>query len=301
MKLVEDYGAVEPILPQTAALDTRVAPIVTTKAAYASPVRTRGAAMIPLFAWLTSTSALASPWVRPQGSFYAKIAAGQFVGERRHATSASLYGELGLPARLGLTVTVPWARSVAADSRFSYINRDLGDLEIALSRALIQRGFALSASAGVRAPLYPDRGADRQAAWGSLAEAFPAPGDGTVDLDGRLELGHGLAWGTWGGWAEASAGYRHRLGAPVDSLTGGLRAGLVPRAQDHELGWIGVELAGVAPLVADPNTRSWLRAGAYASARLTPLLRVELGGGVTPIAHVASPGWDLSLGLSVQR
>lgn len=250
---------------------------------------------------LLSAIAQASPWVRAPGGIYAKVGVARFEGESSRATSASLYAELGLPAALGLTVQLPWVQSVAEDARFSYRNRDLGDLELSLSRALRQGDWALSASVGARLPLYPDRQDAREQTWGSLAGAFPSPGDGTVDLDGRLELGRGLAAGAWGGWVQGSAGYRHRLGAPTDGLTLGLRGGLVPRAGERDLGWLGAELQGVARFEDDPATRSWLRLGSFAAVRLRSGLAFELGGGWIPRARVASTGWDVGAGLSVQR
>lgn len=184
----------------------------------------------------------ASPWVREPWGSYLKLGASRFMAAEHGSTHVVAYGELGLPARLGLTVSVPWVESAAEDRWFTYQNRDFGDAEFALTRELLPGPWALSASLGARVPLYPDRTGEREASWGSLASRFPSPGDGTVDLDGRIELGRGLRIGGWGGWVEASAGYRHRLGDPVDGLVGGLRAGVVPRRGEADAGWMGVEV-----------------------------------------------------------
>lgn len=243
----------------------------------------------------------ASPWVRDPWSTYAKLGASRFVALDYESTQVAGYLDVGLPARFGLSASVPWVEGAAEDAWFTYRNRDLGDAEVALARSILQGPWALSVSLAARLPLYPDRTASREAAWGSLAERFPSPGDGTPDLDGRLEIGRGLALGGWGGWVEASAGYRHRFGDPVDGLFGGVRAGLVPRRGVRDLGWLGLEVQGVARLEEDPGTRTWLRLGAFGAFRLPAGLAVEATGGWIPVAEAATEGVDFGLGLSWTR
>jgi hypothetical protein len=243
----------------------------------------------------------ASPWVREPWGSYLKLGASRFMAAEHGSTHVVAYGELGLPGRLGLTVSVPWVESAAEDRWFTYQNRDFGDAEFALTRAILPGPWALSASLGARVPLYPDRTGQREASWGSLASRFPSPGDGTVDLDGRIEFGRGLRIGGWGGWVEASAGYRHRLGDPVDGLVGGLRAGVVPRRGEADAGWMGVEVQGVARLEDDPDTRTWLRTGAFGAVRLPAGVAVEATVGWIPFAEAAAEGVDVGLALSWMR
>jgi len=246
-------------------------------------------------------AAEARPWVRDPGSFYAKLGVSRFEASDFSSLQVSGYADVGLPWKLALTASVPWVEGISEDAWLAYRNRDFGDGEFALTRAILWDGWALSATAGVRVPLYADRSEDRQATYGSLAGRFPTPGDGTVDLDARVEVGRGLALGKSGGWVEASARYRHRLSDPVDGLVGGIRAGIVPRSRGKDVGWVGVEAGGVARLEEDPATRTWLRLGAFGAARIYSGLAVEATAGWIPVADVASEGFDLGLGLSWTR
>lgn len=64
-------------------------------------------------------------------------------------------------------------------------------------------------TAAVKLPAY--RPVD-EARWGALADRFPHPGDGQVDVDLRLDAGRSFALGGGWGWAQAGLGWRFRTG-----------------------------------------------------------------------------------------
>ncbi len=243
-------------------------------------------------------------WVRDPGGVYAKAGLGHFRGQEDESAAvelayrdlqASVYGELGLPAALQLSVYVPYVLAENSDAVRGYLAASPGDGELGLSRRLTKGKVASAISLGGRFPLYPDRREPRAEAFGGWADRFPEPGDGTVDLDLEAEVGASLGRGIW---TQGSAGYRHRFGPWVDGLPWSVQLGWAPRQGDRSLGWLGVESAGLVNLKEDPETRAWTRLGGFLAVNLGRGLHAEGWGGAIPWAQASRPGASVGLGLS---
>lgn len=253
---------------------------------------------------LCTLEAQGGAWVREAGGVYAKAGLGHFSGSEVETAAvelgyrdlqASIYGELGLPVALQLSFYVPYVLAENRDAVRGYLAASPGDGELALSRRLSQGKVASALSLGGRFPLYPDRGDERAQAFGGWADRFPEPGDGTVDLDLKADVGASLGRGVW---TQGSAGYRHRFGPWVDGLPWMVQLGWAPSRQERSLGWLGVESAGLVNLEEDELTRSWTRLGGFLAVNLGRGLHAEGWGGAIPWAQASRPGASVGMGLS---
>ncbi len=250
--------------------------------------------------------AFAGAWVREAGDVYAKAGVGSFIGgeapEEPMAEAvayrdiqASLYAEVGLPLRFQLAGYAPWVLAENQREDIHYVGLSGGDAELLLSRAILEGPVVLSGAIGAKLPLYEDRTQARVDAFGAHGSRFPAPGDGQVDLDARLDVGAGLGW--QGAWVQASAGYRHRLEDPVDGVIWSAQLGLAPK----QAGWVGVEASGVVTVEDDAETREWTRLGAFGAVKLGPTLAVEAYFGAIPWAEATRTGMGGGVGVSWNR
>lgn len=253
---------------------------------------------------LLVTAAHAGAWIRDPGAVYSKVGVGHFAGQESGGAAvelgyrdlqASFYGEVGLPAALQLSTYVPYVLAQNRDEVRGYLAASPGDAELQLARRLTKGKVNSSVTLGGRFPLYPDRSEERAEAFAGWADRFPEPGDGTVDLDLKVEAGASLGRGVW---TQGGAGYRHRFGPWVDGVPWSVQLGWGPRVQERSLGWIGVESAGIVNVQADELTRSWTRFGGFLAANLGGGLHAEGWGGVIPWAQASRPGASVGLGLS---
>lgn len=259
---------------------------------------------------LAVPAATAGAWIKEPGAFYLKGGLGHFAGREATAEasvplayrdlSASLYGEVGLPAALQLSGTLPWVLAENADQGRRYVALSGGDAELSLARRLTGGKVVSAVAAGGRLPLYGDRTQARAQDFAGWADRFPVPGDGTVDLDLRVEVGGSLPRGLW---TQGAVGYRHRLGPWVDGATWSAQLGWSPSVQGRGLGWLGIDGGGVHNLpgadpVAAAETRQWARVGGFLAARVAEGVHVEAWGGAIPWARASRPGASGGLGLS---
>jgi hypothetical protein len=255
-----------------------------------------------------SPTADAGAWVRDPGKFYVKAGVGTFTGQEAdvdelesfeyQSKDASLYGEVGLPWGLGLTAYLPFVEGTNELATVRYVNRSAGDSEIALSKRILSDKIALSATVLARIPLYGDRADERAENFGPFAARFPDPGDGSPDLDSRLDIGTGLKLGKWGGWVQGGGGYRHRFEEPVDGVIWNVQAGVQPRWGGEDRGWFGLETGGAKNVVEDELTREHVRVGAFAAAAIAKGVSLEAAGGWIPVAQASRTGTSLGLGVS---
>jgi len=125
------------------------------------------------------------------------------------------YIEIGLPKQFTLVANIPISYLRYTDQYNNLQNGKPGDVEIGLRRRLSPKAskWAFSGQFTVTAPLY-----------GPMDS--PAPGNHQEDLEGRLLLGRGSAWGERRLFWDGEAAYRGRTGAPADQLRGDLTGGL---------------------------------------------------------------------------
>lgn len=275
------------------------------------PWRWAPAAALAIGTLFATPSAHAGAWVRDPGKFYIKVGVGAFAGQESEAAAlesfsyqskeASLYGEVGLPWGLGITAYLPFVEGTNELATVRYVNRSAGDSELALSKRILSDKIALSATAIARVPLYGDRADERAASFGPFATRFPDPGDGTPDLDGRVDIGTGLKLGTWGGWVQGGGGYRHRFAELVDGLIWNVQVGVQPRWGGKDRGWIGLETGGLKNVVEDELTKEHVRVGAFAAAAVAQGVSIEASGGWIPVAQVSRTGTSVGVGVSWTR
>ena len=124
------------------------------------------------------------------------------------------YIEVGLPKRFTLVANVPISYLSFRNDYNNSTGGRLGDLELGLRRRLNRKNssWALSGQFTATAPLY-------------AAMDNPAPGNHQTDLEGRLLVGRGSAWGERRLFWDGEAAYRARTGAPADQLRGDLTGG----------------------------------------------------------------------------
>ncbi len=125
------------------------------------------------------------------------------------------YLEIGLPKKLTLVLNLPISNLRYHDEFNLQQSGGLGDLELGVRRRLNGTGspWALSGQFTVTAPLYS-------------ATKEPAPGNHQEDVEGRLLVGRGSAWGERRWFWDGEAAYRYRAGAPADELRGDFTAGV---------------------------------------------------------------------------
>lgn len=233
---------------------------------------------------LLVAGAWAGAWVHAPGHGYTKLGASVFEGAAGSWRGLSGFAEVGLPAGFQLTLAAPVGVGTQVVGGIPYRRWAAGDGELGLSRRLLP---AASVSVFVHVPLYGDAVlADR----GSLAERYPDPGDGVVDVDLRVDAGHALRLGASDGWVQAGLGWRHRDGAPVDGVIGGAELGV------GGPGFVLLRARAVVNVVADPDTREGLTLGVGAGVGVG--VRVEGWIEDTRLATPAARGTGAGLGIS---
>lgn len=269
-------------------------------------------------ALLLCGAALAGPWVKAPGSWYAKAAYGQFrsdayvdgdgeliEGAAYVGQSVVLYGEAGLGAGFQAVASVPWQlASQTDDSERSYHRAGVGDMELGVGRGLLD---AAPLSLHVLAKL-PGYGDGRLAPLGSEASRFPALGDGQLDLVGEIAIGGGgtIADGP-GWWGELALAYVHRTPwtlSPSVELAGdfgdgvdyGAKAGLLPG-----FGWATLGVSGRHAFVDDGITKAWHQADASVAVDVAEGLAAEVSGSWIYAARAAARGGGAFVGLSHRR
>jgi protein XagA len=202
------------------------------------------------------------------------------------------YLEIGLPKRLTLVANLPISNLQYTDDYNKLQDGKPGDFEIGLRRRFNSVGspYAVSGQFTVTAPLYS-------------ANDVPAPGNHQEDLEGRILIGHGSAWGERRWFWDAEAAYRYRTGAPADQLRGDFTAGVdvSPRFQLMGQMFSIKGLRNGQPFTADsnPNAQSdfdLYKAEGSLVVRLLHKSRVQLGWGHTLAGRNTGRGGTYVLG-----
>lgn len=270
-----------------------------------------------------AAAALAGPWVKAPGQVYAKLGTSRFsssgyigpdgaavAGLRYIGLTEHLYVEAGLLPHLQVVANLPFVGARNIDGELVFINRQFGDADFGLATGTTIGQLPVSLTASAKVPLYDN---NDLAAYGSAGAAFPAMGDGQVDLNVIGAIGAGLAVGEQRGWAAAEGGYRRRTewwlgdsGLPDREYGDGLpwraQIGWSPVAGGRDLGWLAADVSGLKNLgEADTVTKQWVQVGAGLGARIGHGLALEVGGGLLPWARNSSSGWSVSGGVSWSR
>ncbi|MEQ1571144.1 MAG: hypothetical protein ABMA64_36275 [Myxococcota bacterium] len=255
----------------------------------------------------------AGPWVRAPGAWYTKVAvnrfrAGEYVvpgaaeapaGPSYQATTASVYSELGLAPGLQLVVDAPWSWATNQFDGSTLVYRADGPGSLRAGLGYGSTRAPVSAHVLARVPLFAN---------GAPETFAPALGEEQVDVDVVLSAGASAPAGESRLWGAADVGGRVRTGLvlasePVvvdggDALTGRLQLGVSPTWHGQAFGWAFVEAAGFTGV---GSARRSATVSAGAAIPLGSGLHVELGGTVTPWAHLDARGSGFGLGLSHQR
>lgn len=237
--------------------------------------------------------ALGGAWVPDPGATYLKLEGSGFEGAQ-HDLGVAVYGEAGVLPGLGLEARLPWTAAWRDGPGYAYRWSGVGDVQ-AGARARLPWGTG-AVTAGVKVPAY--RPVD-EARWGALADRFPRPGDGQVDVDLRLDAGRSVALGGGWGWAQAGLGWRFRAGEPADGALGRAQVGwsLPAGGARPELRWVAFDADGV--LALDRATRQGLGLGLVTAVGLAPGLDLELRAAGIPVG--TDPGYGGALALAWTR
>lgn len=274
-----------------------------------------------LVAWCAA-AALAGPWTRDAGSFYAKAGAdGYWAGSYQQPGVATrdedrflgqqygAYAELGLskghpvqvaagaPVSVGTLWFVRREGTGVAEGRAT-VHR-LGDLRVRPQVALHPKA-PVALAVEVKLPLYRvDSVCDEEPAFRAIC---PRPGDGQVDVMPLLLGGAPLGER---GFVEAGAGWLHRTEAFVGEPTGlGFADSVVVNAGGGA--WAGPVLAmlkldaNVSPVV-DETTAQALRVGPAALVDVAEGVGIEARFQADVWARNAARGVGFGLGLSARR
>ncbi|MCB9741838.1 MAG: hypothetical protein H6740_04435 [Alphaproteobacteria bacterium] len=268
-----------------------------------------------LLAALTAT-ALAGPWVHPQGEGYLRLGGdhfqaasgvvdGQSTGLQYRSESLSLYGEWGLGRSTQLVGSLPMVTATQREAEGEgaiWRHTWTGDLRLELDHAL-KPGRPLALGAELRLPTYrdPAQFAEAQGVEPSLLPSFvlnfPQLGDRNVDL--TLKALGGVSGAR--GWAWGELGPRLRFGGYAHSLHAASSVGAwaVP---DHLAlaAWTNLTLR--APWITPERAtrQEWGLTGQalIALPQAAPGWMLELRGGGVLWAESAARGWSAGLGLS---
>lgn len=271
----------------------------------------------------SAAAALAGPWIKEPGQAYVKVGTSRFgssgyvgpdgtavAGLRYVGLTEHVYAEVGVLPHLQVVANLPFVGARNVDGELIYINRQFGDADLGLATGGKLGELPVSLTASAKLPLYDN---SDLSSYGSAGAAFPAMGDGQVDVTLSGAIGTGLAVGSQRGWAAAEAGYRHRTewwlgdsGSPDrtygDGLPWRVQLGWSPAAGGRDLGWLAADASGSQNLgEADTVTKQWVQVGAGLGARIGHGLALEAGGGLMPWARNSSTGWSLSGGISWSR
>ena len=277
----------------------------------------------------------AGPWTKTWGELYAKVGENFFVSDNYidatgarvegvnylGATSA-LYLEVGLPLGFQLHSYLPLvvARNNTDDGA-SYLRVSGGDAQIGVQYTphFVKLPFPAALKVDVKVPFY-----DLYSVTGSLANNFPAPGDGQLDVTVWLSAGGGLHSLGVPLYLFAEAGYRHRADDPIgtDPVT-------APRQFEDgfaffaQVGYtffervlLAVNVGGivpfdirkaqdVSPATADPGytpvTKGYITVGPALYIPVVEGLAVEANYDPVVWAHLSAKGHGFSVGLSFKR
>jgi protein XagA len=203
------------------------------------------------------------------------------------------YLEIGLPKRLTLVLNLPISNLQYSDEFHKQQSGGLGDLEIGLRRRLngIGSPLAVSGQFTVTAP-----------ACGPNED--PAPGNHQEDLEGRLLIGRGSAWGERHWFWDGEAAYRYRTGAPADQLRGDFTAGADVAKRFMVMGQFfsikGLRNGEPLAAITNPNAQSdfdLYKAQGSLVVRVMHKTRVQMGWGHTLAGRNTGRGGTYVLGL----
>jgi hypothetical protein len=286
--------------------------------------------------WVMPTSAaMAGPWTRAPGRWYAKLAQGAFRAEGFRDSggafvsdttytglTTSLYGELGVVERMQAQLYLPFVvgindfdrdapvrlatpceggRLAASASRRSFGDSLLG---AQWDPALLAIPHALRAVA--KLPLY-----DVTEPGGRCGPLYPQPGDGQLDLDVWLSAGDSFAGGELFVFAEAGHRFRTELyfGEDLGQRFGDTFLSYAQAGWQFEAGaFLMLNLNLALPYGSDAATRGWFTVGPSLHFPVGGGLALELAADATPWARNSGAGnadslyWtSLTLGVSHTR
>jgi hypothetical protein len=177
--------------------------------------------------------ALAGAWVQDPGTAYIRVTSGYLASDERfdqegdrvpwdasgggfrdsqyQELAATLYAEVGIAAGWNAVASVPWSRVQADQPTAVFTTYGVGDITLALKRALSSGGGTVSsAMVGFAFP-------------GGYDETeYPALGAGVREGSILAQVGH--SWGS--PWANLEAEVRVRGGGHADQLRGALGGGM---------------------------------------------------------------------------
>lgn len=279
--------------------------------------------------WWMCASSFAGAWTRDLGSVYAKAGVDVYSALRFQAPGEAevseggyfgqqygVYGEVGLskghPVQISLTapLTVGSHRTTVIDAigeqPVRAVTVRLGDLRVAAQTAL-HRKLPIAAAVEAKIPLYENGGVGTDMR--NLADLFPKPGDGQIDITAWLYGGSGIGAK---GFAEAGVGYLFRTEAFVgwdtdivfrDGLRalvkGGVTAGrvILVGGVEGQFAWRLRDDEGEL----DPYTRQFVVGSVSALIDVAPGLAIEPRFAVELYARNASQGIGGGLGISYRR
>lgn len=281
-----------------------------------------------VIALLLPATAQAGAWTKGFGEVYAKVDAGAYValryvdprtGESIDASYVGqrygLYAEAGLLPwhPLQLSLSVPFAtigtttfgdeRLFGPEGKATATSGWPGDLQIGLQTALVPSGspLQLAAAFDLKVPMYGNDAVG--SSYGPWKDVFPLPGDGQVDVGGRLIAGGSLPVpGPVTPWLEGGIGYLHRSEAYVGYTTDRVLVDGMPAFFAFGLGsgrgFVLVRLDAHINVERDDDTREGLVAALQGGVSLGKGFSVEGRIAGEPWVRGASQGLSFGLGLS---
>ncbi len=265
--------------------------------------------------WLIA-AALAGPWTRDQGDYYARAGFDGYVPrvyvnpltgnpvdtDRRYlGLQGGFYGEFGLCKQwpLQLTIAAPFTMGSLTFETASGVGRAttyrFGDSRLGLQTALTKK-FPVALALDAKVPMYAND--DVGHGKGVYQQQFPKPGDGQVDL-GLWALG-GAAKGK--SWGELAVGWVHRtqafVGWDVDlRFVDGV--GFATTVGTHQGdAYLMLKADGRWNPVDDDVSREWLAVGPAILYDVNKHLGIEARVTYEPTSAQAARGYGFGVGLS---
>ncbi|MDD9935075.1 MAG: hypothetical protein OXT09_15795 [Myxococcales bacterium] len=275
---------------------------------------TLASAVVALILGLASP-ALAGPWTRDPGRFYAKLSEGLYLansfvdasgtlqeGVSYTGLTTALYGELGLIERFHVQLYVPYVLAISTDSDdASFTRGGMGDGILGVQYGLPIEAMPVAVRATLKMPLY--------ARDSSLSErAFPVAGDGQIDS--TLWLSAGTSLDAIAGWTYLEVGYQLRTEEYIgddplsersyaDTIRSTAQLGYGP----GELVMLALTLDLALPLEDDSFTKAYFNGGlgAFFKWDKDSPWSIEANLDRTLWARNSSLGTAIGLGLSYQH
>jgi hypothetical protein len=273
-------------------------------------------------------AAEAGAWTKGFGEVYAKVDAGAYVALRYvdprtgEAVDASyvgqrygLYAEAGLlpwhPLQLSLSIpaltigTTSFGdeRLFGPDGRATATSGWPGDLQIGLQTSLVPSGspLQLAAAFDLKVPMYGNDAVGGR--FGPWKDVFPLPGDGQLDVGGRLVAGGSLpTLGKVTPWLEGGVGYLHRSEVYVGYTTDRELVDGIPAFLSFGLaspkGFALVRADGYFNAAADDDSREGLVVALQGGVALGRGFSLEGRVAGEPWVRGASQGLSFGLGVS---